>query len=455
MISENQEQVESQEATENLAELPKDYFDVTNKHLKEAMRTVGIPTEEDYDRAMAEDAAMPARYDDFGPHSRMAEVVIHREARKRIAKKKEEAAVRQEFRDEGMNVPDEPEEMQWDEKKLYALELVLGGMQVTEAAMNSGFSRRTIHRWMQSEWFQTEQAARKRELAWELRKELPELLNEAWKAMDASLRNGTPFAAVGVLRALGILDGKLFEGEDGALEEVLGERAEAAEAGAERETAPMGNRGMRNGEYGEGAPGARSGEQVERVRQEGQKRKAESGKRECEKVEAAEDGAERVEGPMGNRGMRNGEYEEETPGAPSGDSVGHVRQEGDEQSEEQARQENLRQIGRKWDEVMGHVRHEENLTHHENETLCNIQAGDSLFELMNPCPTARKSWQKTLSNPAFRQGMKAARERLRGYWRLRARHLAKLAVANLRRELQEGNGRIALAVLKGMGVMET
>ena len=110
-------------------------------------------------------------------------------------------------------------------------------------------------------------------------------------------------------------------------------------------------------------------------------------------------------------------------------------------------------------EEMGQVRHSEPtaaekvVDEFQQEALDLVRSGESLFAAIPLDAYGITVLRKIMSKPAFQAGLKTAHQHLQAHWSLQGKHLALLAVKCIRRALADHNGRVAITVLKGLGVL--
>ena len=115
------------------------------------------------------------------------------------------------------------------------------------------------------------------------------------------------------------------------------------------------------------------------------------------------------------------------------------------------------QVNPKVDELLAeNQKPKDLLTAEQWETLNHVQQGYLLSETIDhqyPANRARlRSWLEPGS--AFVRALAEVHRRIEAGWRLRARHLALLAIDCLERAFEDRNGRVAMRLLRGLGVMK-
>jgi hypothetical protein len=93
-------------------------------------------------------------------------------------------------------------------KHLAAIERLVAGATVEEAATAAGVARETVHRWLTRHWaFQAQLNSARADLRDATERRLLQIAHAAANTIDEAVRRGNVAAAVAVLKGVGFLDG--------------------------------------------------------------------------------------------------------------------------------------------------------------------------------------------------------------------------------------------------------
>ena len=122
--------------------------------------------------------------------------------------------------------------------QLSALEALLTGSTVTDAAVAAGVARTTVHRWLKDDWvFQAELNRERREIRDAIRSQLLRAAESAVRSVSRAIDEGDLRVAMDVLKGVGLLGSRvqieIGDDDPAALEEEA--RVAEGEAASERQ----------------------------------------------------------------------------------------------------------------------------------------------------------------------------------------------------------------------------
>ncbi len=101
-----------------------------------------------------------------------------------------------------------------DSKQLIALEALLAGKSVVDAATDAKITRRTLHRWRKEPTFEAAYNRARREMREAFQMRLLMLAERAVDNVENAIEDGDTRTSMTILKGLGLLPGKMVIGPD-------------------------------------------------------------------------------------------------------------------------------------------------------------------------------------------------------------------------------------------------
>jgi hypothetical protein len=317
-----------------------------------------------------------------------------------------------------------------------AMQLILAGAKIGETAERLQVDRRTINRWMKHPEFQAGMAERKQVLRGALRGQLAAMLNQSFDAMETAMKQNDHRTAVGLLKAMHILDGEPLVETENAYRENIDE----SQCDIENRAAERGHTGY---------SGDISDETFHDLQQLHADREREEAANVIKEQEEADKELKPLEKLWAKKIKEHEDKQRMLHKLGETESLSELDQ---ERAWEQDYEEQRK--AQKHADLMGHLGHSAEISPCQQALIDKLESGKSLVDATHAIGldvNVLRSWLR--KDATFRSAIHADRLNMESYWELRSLMLGFRAADCIQQALHNGNGRVALALLKGLGVV--